>query len=82
MKPIPPRGNPWSLALPIVLSLVYGASPIDLIPDLIPLLGWMDDGFVALLLVGFGFLALARRRRAQARSARQPALVTNFEKAA
>ncbi|MCW5938373.1 MAG: DUF1232 domain-containing protein [Fimbriimonadaceae bacterium] len=81
MKPIPPRGNPWSLALPIVLSLIYGASPIDLVPDLIPLLGWMDDGIVALFLVGYGFIILAKRRRAQARNV-QPALVTNLERAA
>lgn len=34
---------------PLLVALLYGASPIDLIPDLIPLLGWSDD--VAVLLV-------------------------------
>lgn len=27
----------------LLLGLLYGISPIDLIPDLIPLLGWSDD---------------------------------------
>lgn len=35
------------------MALLYGASPIDLIPDVIPLIGWADDvvvvGFLLLL---------------------------------
>lgn len=34
---------------PLLIAFLYGASPIDLIPDLIPLLGWSDD--VAVLLI-------------------------------
>jgi uncharacterized membrane protein YkvA (DUF1232 family) len=36
------------LLLFAVLAAVYIASPVDAIPDFIPVLGWTDDGAVAL----------------------------------
>lgn len=39
--------------LPLVFALLYGVSPIDAIPDAIPIMGVMDDlgvGGVALML--------------------------------
>lgn len=49
-------------AILVMLSgLLYGASPIDLIPDIIPLLGWSDDVAV-LLTAGVIALRLLRRR--------------------
>ncbi len=35
----------------IVASLLYLISPIDISPDFIPILGWIDDGVVASILV-------------------------------
>lgn len=32
-------------------SLVYLLSPIDISPDFIPVIGWIDDGLVATLLI-------------------------------
>lgn len=32
-------------------SLIYLISPIDISPDFIPIVGWIDDGLVATLLV-------------------------------
>jgi len=32
-------------------SLLYLVSPIDIAPDIIPVIGWIDDGIVATLLV-------------------------------
>jgi uncharacterized membrane protein YkvA (DUF1232 family) len=46
----------WSVRLLIVLVPGYALSPLDLIPDFIPILGWLDD----LVLVPLG-LALAIR---------------------
>lgn len=37
---------PWLSLLPAVIGLAYGVSPVDLIPDVIPVLGWIDDAFI------------------------------------
>jgi uncharacterized membrane protein YkvA (DUF1232 family) len=44
-------------------SLIYLISPIDFSPDLIPIVGWIDDGVVATLLAtGITQVLLDRRR--------------------
>ena len=40
----------------LILALLYIISPIDLIPDVIPVVGWIDDLVVAL---GAGAVALS-----------------------
>ncbi|MGH7305425.1 MAG: YkvA family protein [Candidatus Rokuibacteriota bacterium] len=47
IDPVLPRAAKIALAA----SLVYLVSPIDLIPDFIPVLGHLDDVFVAAILV-------------------------------
>lgn len=54
----------WPAAIPIVLSLLYGVMPLDLIPDLIPLLGWSDDVAVMMTGVAIAVKMLLRRRQA------------------
>lgn len=48
--------TPWYARAMIFLVLAYAVSPIDLIPDFIPLLGQLDD----LLLVPLGIMAAVR----------------------
>ncbi|MEA5448432.1 YkvA family protein [Leptolyngbya sp. CCNP1308] len=44
-------------------SLIYLVSPIDFSPDLIPIVGWIDDGVVATLLAtGITQVLLDRRQ--------------------
>ncbi len=57
--PSPPRA-PWSALLSLLTALLYDVSPIDFVPDLIPLLGWFDDGVVTVVFV---FFAIASWRK-------------------
>ena len=41
------RETPWFVKAVLILLLAYLASPIDLIPDVIPVLGMLDDLVVA-----------------------------------
>ncbi|TCS83326.1 YkvA family protein [Tepidibacillus fermentans] len=47
---------PWYAKLWTAMVLVYAFSPIDLIPDFIPILGYLDD----LLLIPLGILLALR----------------------
>ncbi|RZL89240.1 MAG: DUF1232 domain-containing protein [Variovorax sp.] len=42
---------PKAAKLTAILAVLYVLSPVDLVSDFIPVLGWLDDGVVALLLV-------------------------------
>lgn len=48
--------TPWAARLLALLVAAYALSPIDLIPDFIPVLGYLDD----LLLVPLGLLLVIR----------------------
>jgi uncharacterized membrane protein YkvA (DUF1232 family) len=64
------RRTPWYARLVAALVLAYALSPIDLIPDFIPLLGYLDD----LILVPAGIaLALKLIPPAVMQDARQQA---------
>ena len=47
---------PWPARLLAIAVAAYALSPIDLIPDFIPILGWLDD----LLVVPLGLWAVRR----------------------
>jgi uncharacterized membrane protein YkvA (DUF1232 family) len=43
--------TPTHVKAMLMLAVLYMLSPIDLIPDVVPILGWLDDiGVVAILL--------------------------------
>jgi uncharacterized membrane protein YkvA (DUF1232 family) len=55
--------NPAAPALSklvVLLAAVYIISPVDLIPDVIPILGWLDDGVIAMLLFKLAFKLLPK----------------------
>lgn len=52
-----PRTPRYCRAL-LWLALLYAASPLDLIPDFIPVLGYLDDLVVLPLLVGIAWWLL------------------------
>lgn len=42
--------TPTSAKLAAIAAVIYVISPVDLVPDVLPILGWLDDGVMALLL--------------------------------
>lgn len=46
-------------------SLIYLFSPIDIAPDFLPVIGWIDDGIVLTLLVSEISQLLAQRLKAR-----------------
>ena len=51
---------PGKAKLVALLAAVYIISPVDLVPDVIPILGWIDDGVVAILLFKLAFKLLPK----------------------
>jgi uncharacterized membrane protein YkvA (DUF1232 family) len=62
-----PLAPPW-LKLGAALIVLYVVSPIDLIPDWIPVVGWMDDAVLVPLAIRF----LLNRLPAELRAATAP----------
>lgn len=54
----------------ILGSLFYLVTPIDIAPDFLPLVGWLDDGMVATILVSefSSFVMDYRNRRRKSQS--------------
>ena len=46
-KPAQSGITPW---IPLILALIYTVSPVDLVPDVLPVVGWFEDAL--LLIVG------------------------------
>jgi len=49
-----------STKLPILLSVIYLLSPIDLVPDFIPLFGYLDDLIVVPMLLNLSIKMLPK----------------------
>ncbi len=50
----------------IAASFLYLVSPVDLITDVIPIIGWIDDGMIATLLISeVSQLLLEQRKKRQ-----------------
>ena len=43
--------TPAAAKLATIAAVLYVISPVDVIPDFLPILGWLDDGVMALLLL-------------------------------
>jgi uncharacterized membrane protein YkvA (DUF1232 family) len=49
--------------MPILFALLYGVSPIDLIPDIVPLIGLVDDAILVPLLLIVGIAQMRKSRK-------------------
>ena len=69
--------SPKAAKIATLLAALYVISPIDFIPDAIPILGWLDDGLIGYFLLQMAFkflpedlLASLRERRDGSQKAR------------
>ena len=78
------RETPWPAKAVLILLLAYLASPIDLIPDVIPILGILDDLLVAAAAIWLAYRLTPRhvmedcRARARAADARRKGWVSTL----
>ncbi len=63
-------GTPLHLKGLMLLVPLYLVSPIDLIPDVVPLVGWLDDAVIVPMLVSWIFGMLPRPASAYRPTAR------------
>ncbi len=66
---------PWAGILNILAAVVYGASPIDLIPDVIILLGWVDDAIAVPMFLAFAVLGFMKHKRSMRTQGAKPQVV-------
>ena len=45
-KPASQGIKPW---IPLILALLYTISPVDLVPDFIPIVGWFEDALFVIV---------------------------------
>ncbi|MGF1521484.1 MAG: YkvA family protein [Leptolyngbyaceae cyanobacterium] len=63
-------GHPVARWFVILGSIAYLLSPLDISPDVFPIVGWIDDGLLATLVVtGLTEIVLERRRDLKAQKA-------------
>ncbi len=64
-------------------TLIYLLSPIDISPDFIPIVGWLDDGIIATMLVTEVSQMLVerlnQRKKPQAQNFSEPVIDVNAE---
>ena len=67
------RETPVSAKLLAALTVAYALSPIDLIPDFIPVLGHLDDALIVPLLLALSYRLIPShiRERSRARAERE-----------
>lgn len=56
------NNRPWTALVPLFTAALYGASPIDLIPDILLLVGWVDDGMMAFVMAAMSVWMFVRNR--------------------
>jgi uncharacterized membrane protein YkvA (DUF1232 family) len=61
--PVRQSQQPWKAFFAALFALIYGASPIDLLPDILPLIGIVDDAIIIPLMLFWSVMLWRRHRR-------------------
>jgi len=61
------KETPWGAKVLAALTVGYALSPIDLIPDWIPVLGHLDDVLIVPLLLAIAWRLIPRDARSECR---------------
>jgi uncharacterized membrane protein YkvA (DUF1232 family) len=69
-----PRNRSWTALIPLLTAVLYGASPVDLIPDILLLVGWVDDGVMGTVMSLMSLWLFIRNRRGNRVAGRVPPL--------
>lgn len=56
-------GDWFSIGFALVLRLVYGVSPVDFVPDVLPLVGVVDDALVSVIAAAYMIFKYRKARR-------------------
>ena len=54
---------PVAIMISIVIALIYFLSPVDLLPDVVPVVGYLDDGAVIIGCLSFAMTDLKDYRK-------------------
>ncbi len=56
-------GSPFAQLVLFALTVIYVLSPIDVIPDVLPVIGWLDDLAIFITQISAFFMYLNEKRR-------------------
>lgn len=62
------KRSPWTARLAAAAAIFYLIDPFDLVPDLIPVLGWLDDAIAVPLALWLATRLIPREVMADARA--------------
>jgi len=67
--------TPLKAKILLILAIVYFLSPIDLIPDFIPVIGYLDDMIIVPALIWLAFREIEKNAREKQEEARRSSAV-------
>lgn len=53
----------WNIAIGAIVALIYILIPVDISPDVVPVIGWIDDIVAVLLAVANGIVFASKIKK-------------------